>query len=302
MLPAPKYLLFLVAVACWTTPCIAGPFHNIWLDSPPGMVLPWRDPHACSTQESQTHWYVDGDLVFLRPQYSSNPAFAVVNGNGDDYANVVDRELRAGGHGVVSVAGNVIGLNQEGAANLRNRGNGVALVRSANNRVGTDGDGVSDELERNVISGNVWWGVILKDAESYGNVVAGNYIGTDVTGSYAVGNRVGVFLDGAPGKGGLAYVRHGALCLEAQGFPDAVHHPGFPSVLLPGRDIPPDDHLPLRGGVGSGLEREPYAQLASVLRARGPGPVGADGEDPALARGHRGQGEADLVRAVEGEP
>lgn len=33
------------------------------------------------------------------------------------------------------------------------------------------------------------------------------------------------------GKRG-ALVPHGALCLEAQGFPDAVHHPTFPSVIL----------------------------------------------------------------------
>jgi len=33
------------------------------------------------------------------------------------------------------------------------------------------------------------------------------------------------------GKRG-ALRRHSALCLEAQGFPDAVHHPAFPSVIL----------------------------------------------------------------------
>lgn len=34
------------------------------------------------------------------------------------------------------------------------------------------------------------------------------------------------------GKGGALYPRHGGLSLEAQGFPDAVHHPSFPSVIL----------------------------------------------------------------------
>jgi aldose 1-epimerase len=47
----------------------------------------------------------------------------------------------------------------------------------------------------------------------------------------------GNFLDGtAKGKGGVAYPQHGAFCLEAQHFPDAVHHPDFPSVILqPGK-------------------------------------------------------------------
>ena len=32
--------------------------------------------------------------------------------------------------------------------------------------------------------------------------------------------------------GGIVFGRHGAVCLETQHFPDAVHHPGFPSVIL----------------------------------------------------------------------
>nr|CAH67072.1 OSIGBa0097P08.2 [Oryza sativa] len=34
------------------------------------------------------------------------------------------------------------------------------------------------------------------------------------------------------GKGGKAYGQYGALCLETQGFPDAVNHPNFPSVIV----------------------------------------------------------------------
>lgn len=43
----------------------------------------------------------------------------------------------------------------------------------------------------------------------------------------------GNHLDGTiMGKGGVVYQRHAGLCLEAQGFPDAVNHPGFPGVVL----------------------------------------------------------------------
>jgi aldose 1-epimerase len=34
------------------------------------------------------------------------------------------------------------------------------------------------------------------------------------------------------GKGGAAYQKRQALCLEAQHFPDSVHHPSFPSTIL----------------------------------------------------------------------
>ncbi|KAJ9506097.1 hypothetical protein QJQ45_016582 [Haematococcus lacustris] len=34
------------------------------------------------------------------------------------------------------------------------------------------------------------------------------------------------------GKGGVTYPIHTGLCLETQGFPDALHHPNFPSIVL----------------------------------------------------------------------
>ncbi|VFQ89764.1 unnamed protein product, partial [Cuscuta campestris] len=34
------------------------------------------------------------------------------------------------------------------------------------------------------------------------------------------------------GKGGFVYKKHAALCLETQGFPDAVNHPNFPSQIV----------------------------------------------------------------------
>jgi aldose 1-epimerase len=43
----------------------------------------------------------------------------------------------------------------------------------------------------------------------------------------------GNFLDGtARGKGGLAYARRSAFCLETQHFPDSPNQPKFPSVVL----------------------------------------------------------------------
>jgi aldose 1-epimerase len=42
----------------------------------------------------------------------------------------------------------------------------------------------------------------------------------------------GNFLDGSLHGIGGPYHKHGALCLETQAFPDAVHHPNFPSIIL----------------------------------------------------------------------
>ena len=43
----------------------------------------------------------------------------------------------------------------------------------------------------------------------------------------------GNFLDGSnKGKGGTVYRKNQALCLEAQHFPDSVHHDNFPTTIL----------------------------------------------------------------------
>lgn len=96
------------------------------------------------------------------------------------------------------VAGNYIGTDVNGTGDLGNTWSGVYVNDSPNTRIGTDGNGVSDILERNIISGNDDNGVYLYDNGSDYSVVAGNYIGVDVTGATALPNNgTGVRLDQA---------------------------------------------------------------------------------------------------------
>ena len=124
------------------------------------------------------------------------------NGDGvadENEGNVISGNLESGvflhwsGTDYNVIAGNFVGTDASGTIDL---GNGLVGVRvgggSVNyNRVGTNGDGISDELERNVISGNAASGVgIAANGSEYSmfNVVAGNFIGTDVTGSLPLPN------------------------------------------------------------------------------------------------------------------
>ena len=91
------------------------------------------------------------------------------------------------------IAGNVIGINAAGTASL---GNAVGVViQGPANLVGTNGDGVDDAIERNVISGNALQGVIVSSTSATGNVIAGNLIGTNAAGTAALGNVTGVAID-----------------------------------------------------------------------------------------------------------
>jgi aldose 1-epimerase len=47
----------------------------------------------------------------------------------------------------------------------------------------------------------------------------------------------GNFLTSIRGKSGRRYIRRSGLCLEPQGFPDAVNHPEFRSVLVGAEDV-----------------------------------------------------------------
>src|SRR5262249_4532350 len=86
------------------------------------------------------------------------------------------------------VAGNLVGTDYPGTAGLGNSSHGISLGGTGD-RIGTNADGTSDALERNVIAGNGQYGVSLDSGS--GNTVAGNYIGTDATGQVALGNTLG---------------------------------------------------------------------------------------------------------------
>jgi hypothetical protein len=91
------------------------------------------------------------------------------------------------------VIGNYIGAAASGTNALPNALSGVFIGNGASGNI----IGGTNALARNVLSGNLQYGVIMT-SNTTGNVVLGNYIGTDAGGSHAVSNTLGgVFL--APG-------------------------------------------------------------------------------------------------------
>ena len=105
----------------------------------------------------------------------------VISGNGDN--NVLIEGSGATGN---TVAGNFIGTNATGTAalNFTPRGDGVRIDGAPGNLIGG-----TTPSARNVISGWIGVGVMIGGGAS-GNSVQGNYIGTDVSGTVALGNRL----------------------------------------------------------------------------------------------------------------
>src|SRR5205823_9105353 len=101
-----------------------------------------------------------------------------------------------------------------GVVALANGGASVRIYRASGNFIGTEGDGVADDQEGNVIAFSVSGSVLmvgdLAGSPTANNIVAGNRIGTtangqgatdlgglvDIDGAYAQSNRIGSNADG----------------------------------------------------------------------------------------------------------
>ena len=100
-----------------------------------------------------------------------------------------------------TVEGNYIGTDVTGSLDLGNGSVGVWVYDVPSNRIGGSSAGA-----RNVISGNDSTGVFIYKSGSTSNVVLGNYIGTDASGTVAMANYEGVSVSGASDNtiGGVA--------------------------------------------------------------------------------------------------
>ena len=103
----------------------------------------------------------------------------LISGNGRDGVAITG----SGATGNL-VQGNKIGTNAAGTGAIGNEDAGIYLYSDA----GSNTIGGTTAGARNLVSGNSGAGIVIDDAETTGNTVQGNYVGTDVTGSQDVGN------------------------------------------------------------------------------------------------------------------
>ncbi|MEO8613696.1 MAG: right-handed parallel beta-helix repeat-containing protein, partial [Luteolibacter sp.] len=119
--------------------------------------------------------------------------------------------LRIAGNGTTAnkVYGNLMGTNPSGNSPIPNGFSGVTIFSGANgNQVGGTVSG-----QRNIMSGNGTVGLAIGDIGTQGNIVIGNYIGTNADGTAAIPNSfAGVYITGGcsgnylgdgPGRGNL---------------------------------------------------------------------------------------------------
>ena len=118
---------------------------------------------------------------------------AAIGGTGKGEGNVVSGNTRVnldswGDHTLV--IGNLFGLDVTGSFAV-NPGTGINVLSEAGANDNVFGGAAYQE--RNVISG-AQIGVVFSDPDNYQNSLIGNYIGTDITGTFALPNETGVTL------------------------------------------------------------------------------------------------------------
>src|SRR5205807_1588513 len=109
---------------------------------------------------------------------SAAGAFNVISGNGGVGVAISN----SGSSGNV-VLGNLIGTNVTGLAKLGNNSGVILAAGATANTIGG-----TTAAAANVISGNSVIGLDLDGIATTGNVVLGNFIGTDVHGTAGLGN------------------------------------------------------------------------------------------------------------------
>jgi CSLREA domain-containing protein len=95
------------------------------------------------------------------------------------------------GGGSNILTGNFIGIDETGNNALSNGGDGIYVYNSSNNIIGG-----TTAAERNIVSANSRTGVEI-DSGSNGNIVQGNFVGTNATGTVPLGNTLDGIVIGA---------------------------------------------------------------------------------------------------------
>jgi hypothetical protein len=143
---------------------------------------------------------------------------------------------------------------------------------ASDNLIGTNGDGVNDAAEQNLISGNKSSAVVISGQGTDGNVVAGNLIGASITGDVALANANYSYYDAGQSIFGAVLIVGGAsdnrigtdgISVDAAGQGNVISGNGFGQTwgvqldgssdnVVAGNDIGTDvtGSIPLPNGAG----------------------------------------------------
>ncbi len=212
---------------------------------------------------------------------------AIIGGTSPAARNVISGSastgvrLGSGGGSGHAVSGNYIGTDATGSAAIPNGGDGVHVTSSPGMTIGGSAPGAG-----NLISGNTFAGVSLEGFFTSGNLVQGNRIGTDASGTLPLSNGTyGVSITG-PSDNTIGATAAGAGNVIAFNPLDGIYVSNASGNAIRGNAIfsngslgielvPPEDPTPNDSGDGdtgaNQLQNFPLISSVTILAPSGSG-------------------------------
>ena len=159
--------------------------------------------------------------VYIWSGASSNTVGGATAGAGDVISSNAQSGVIIDASSANVVAGDFIGVDRTGMVRLGNVADGVVITNGGSGNL----IGGYTAAARDIISANGIDGVQIDYTGTSANVVAGDYIGTDVTGTHALGNtRAGVYIWSGASSNTVGGTIPGAR--------DVISANGFDGVIL----------------------------------------------------------------------
>jgi hypothetical protein len=174
--------------------------------------------------------FVDGSQILPDPRnantglliYSANNQVKNISFQGFNWNGLTLRYADATNN---TIAGCWLGLDATGTNTAPNAYQGILIEDESNRNI----IGGTNALARNVISGNSQYGILISGTNTAGNLVLGNYVGTDAGGTVALGNlSSGVGIDHAARNNTVGGQGAGAgnVLSGNAGYGVLINHPG----------------------------------------------------------------------------
>ncbi|MBN1352658.1 right-handed parallel beta-helix repeat-containing protein [candidate division KSB1 bacterium] len=168
---------------------------GVWTIQPASTFEYLSDDGTCIDGTSQTANQGDsnpeGPEIEIDGTLASSIGFWIFESSANTIRGFVINRCANGiaihGSGRNIIAGNYIGTDAEGKSDMGNTGNGIYLANGTRHNI----IGGQTAADRNVISGNDDTGIVFWSSGTDSNLIIGNYIGTDASGTSAIANGRG---------------------------------------------------------------------------------------------------------------
>ncbi len=202
----------------------------------------------------------------------------VISGNGGNGVTIGSSDNNV-------LALNAIGIGADGTTAIGNDNLGIQITAGAGNRIGTDGDGLYDGFEGNVITANGSHGVLLVAPSSLNNWIAGNFIGTNPALASGLGNTGdGVRFNGEASQGTVGSNLDGSSADLAGTMANVIAYNGGAGVALVDATI---ERVAIHGN-------SIYSNVGLGIDLNIDGPTGNDAGDPDVGGANSLQNYPDL--------